>query len=995
MVPVPAPLSPAERAAAGFAVAYLRQGAPAWQRLLASDSPWRPLPAAEAVAEIAARVGPAAGAHWQLQRPAPDRAPAVVFAVEYPSGMTETLWLELVSERGKWRLRSLRTLSEPWPLPKGTAPEIERIAALPPGPPGPSPGLVALAITSAMVVLGLAAALPARRRRAALTSFLLAGAALACRHPIHHQAPAVATSGPPALGALVPLRLAMARGIGGAALQRVLTVAPHSGVAGEVVRLWRADGMLREFRLNEAAKLLASLDEPSPFPLAELLQARLEALRGAPKQALQHYERVRAAGADDDGLRLEAAIALATGGEDEVADHAFARLRGIGSRLAIPYYVGAESALADDHGEEAESLFRRGWELQPLSRQRLFGSPLLASVCTRQAVFPLLQFGSAAEPKVGGAVPGSSALELPVGEARLSGELLRIAIGDAELRIPGGAVLAPAATTLESPAVFERRERDAEVAELATLERQASVPGAFAQPALRRRLELAATGLAEQSRWGDVLALTERLPSYAGRLPPDLTQLRAAALMESAKSREAFDLLVRLAQDDKVHGRRDAGTLYQLAEALSREGRLDLAIKVVHRANLISGLAAGEARERQLHLEQELVESHEQLETRYFRIRYPHLADARYAQQLAVVLDEERKRLAYWIPVENLQPVDVDLYPLEEFLKSYSAEMPVVGVFDGRVRVPFADLHSLHPQLVAILSHELAHALITQATGDRAPKWVQEGLAQHVQMLQESANPFPDLANAGHELSLAVVEQSLGGFSEPQFVELSYAEAAWAFHYLEARHGVAAIHRLLAAFANGDDGEGALHAALGMDTAGLDEALRGWATREAPKVWPSHVRRYDEEAYLAELQRPAEKAPVEASANGDLFLARRRMAAAMASWHAAYRQWARPVKVAYAPVLAALRGGGGLGPAEAADCRRLAEAAANAVASPARFQAPDERLARPLLDAFTSLRDTGFACARGDRAAARAQVETTQRLLAEAAAVLAAYDLRP
>ena len=279
----------------------------------------------------------------------------------------------------------------------------------------------------------------------------------------------------------------------------------------------------------------------------------------------------------------------------------------MGSREAIPYYVAAENAMAGDRAEEAEQLFKIGWDLQPLSRDTLFGSPLLATVCTRKRVYPLIDAASAAEPRRGGPVPGAQPLPLPEGaQASLVGELLRVRLDGAEVRVPGGQLLAPVGAEVEAADLFERSERDEQVAQLPVLVDQANVDGAFAQPVLRHRLELAAVGLAEQDRWADLLTLTDKLPAFTGRLPPHLTRLRAAALARSGRAHEAFQLLVRLAQDDKLHGRRDTGTLYQLADALVREQQLDLAIKVLHRANTISGLGGGEARERQVRMEKRL-----------------------------------------------------------------------------------------------------------------------------------------------------------------------------------------------------------------------------------------------------------------------------------------------------------------------------------------------------------------------------------------------------
>lgn len=988
-----APLSTEEQGAVAFALLYLRGGAAAWQKVLASDSPWHGLSPADAQAEIAARVGPPDGTRWQLQHPGPNGASNnAVFSIEYPSGMTETLWLEITSEAGTVKLRRVRSLSEPWP-PARETPQFEHIAGLPWAPSTPAAAVflaAALAVAATLSWRG-------RRRRLGWAAIALAAIGFACARDKGTATAQTAEDEdkPAELRALVPLREALAEGASGDALTPLLAAAPKDGTAGDIARLWRADRMLRDYRLNEADAILATFPTTAPYPLAELMRARLEVLRGAPDKSLDHYEMVRAFGADDDGLRLEAAIAISSGDDESAVERAFGRLTTLGSREAIPYYVAAENAMAEDRADEAEQMFKIAWQLQPLSRDTLFSSPLLAAVCTRKTVYPLLDAASAAEPQRGGPVPGDLPLPLPEGaQASLVGQLLRVRLNGAEIRVPGGQKLAPQGATIEAADVFERSERDEQVEQLAVLVDQANAEGAFAQPVLRRRLEEAAIGLAERDRWEDILTLTDKLTAFEGRLPPRLTRLRAAALSRSGRAREAFQLLVRLAQDDKLHGRRDTGTLYQLADALVREQQLDLALKVLHRANSISGLGGGEVRERQVRMEKKLADAHETFETDHFRIRYPRATGQVYAQQLAVVLEEERKRMSRWIPVANPKPVDVDLYPVQEFLGSYAAEMPVVGIFDGRVRVPFADLHSLHPKLVAILSHELAHALISQATGDHAPNWVQEGLAQHVQMVQDVNNPFPDLEPLGLSLSLRVVEHALRGFSEPQFVELSYAEAAWTFHYLEAKHGVAGIHRLLAAYKKGGEGDAALQAALGMDTAKLDASLRSWATAPGlPRLWPAKLRRYDDEAAKLAMTARAAAPPARVGGVVSRFANREsQQEDRMKQWHTNYLRWSQPLKVAYTPVQQGMSSGKWLKSYEAS-CRQLTAETGKVMNDPTLFAAPDTRIGYPLRQAILFLNKLGDSCGRSDLVTAQVYYARANTYLEQTAAILGEHKL--
>lgn len=107
----------------------------------------------------------------------------------------------------------------------------------------------------------------------------------------------------------------------------------------------------------------------------------------------------------------------------------------------------------------------------------------------------------------------------------------------------------------------------------------------------------------------------------------------------------------------------------------------------------------------------------------------------------------------------------------------------MIGIYDGKVRVPFADAPSLHPQLVSILSHEVTHAMIAEHTHDQAPHWFQEGLAQHLETSAAVVNPIPDLVKSDRILAFSVLEDVLSGFSEAQFVEIAYDQSAWFLHF--------------------------------------------------------------------------------------------------------------------------------------------------------------------------------------------------------------------
>lgn len=190
--------------------------------------------------------------------------------------------------------------------------------------------------------------------------------------------------------------------------------------------------------------------------------------------------------------------------------------------------------------------------------------------------------------------------------------------------------------------------------------------------------------------------------------------------------------------------------------------------------------------------------------------------------------------------------VEVHLLPFDEFQVGYSPDMDVLGLYDGKIRVPLGDVEKLNPFVVSLLTHELAHAMITEATADQAPRWFQEGLAQHLEMVDDSVNPMAGYRDKENLLGFPLIEPAIGSFSPP-LVALGYDESAWTLHYVEHRYGPAGIRRMLEAFRAGKASDEVIATALGVPVARFNQELLEWATNQAPSVWKVPIVRYDEE----------------------------------------------------------------------------------------------------------------------------------------------------
>lgn len=1024
----PREISEAERAAVEIAAAYLHGGAEAIWRRLAKDSPLRRLDQAEALREIAARVGPADGSTWQLLTPGPtfDRQTAI-FGVEYASGLDETLILRLVDEGG-WKISEIRTsvdrvdpvrLNAAWGGKDGPEP-VATAAAPGPETEEASGSLLTVPVVlqaggGLVLLLGLAGAFLLSRkgqRRVAMACGLgaaavasgLIGWGFVSRSAAENAAAAAALQekdvGFVRLAKLAPLRTALALGTHRAAIEKELASVPSDPALRDVHDLWKAQFLLSEANLAEVDALLKRFPERGPHPLAELLRARLAFRRLQRDLTGSAYEQA-VRGLDHDGLRLEAAMAQSLTDDGGGAEIAISLMVEMGSRLSEAWYAAAQIAAGEDRPESAEDLLHHGWQLEPAPRESLFGDPLLASLVARPSLFPLFELGVAEEPRIQPAGERRP-VPLPAGtRAATSGQALRLMVGSAELLVPGGALLAPPDAVLENADSWSRHAEAKALAALPALTASAAA-GETLPPRRLRIAEDAGRVLAARNRWDELLALTATVAGAdLQKSPAALVRLRAQALRKLGRTEEARQLLLRLAGGDISNRRPAPGTLFELAELFAAAGEYDTAIKLSKKADSQLPQPRGERRRRQMAMDKELADSYANYQSDHFDVRYPLATGEIYARGVSLVLEEERRRLLRWIPQPGPKRIEVHLFPIRDFMSVFGGDISVVGVYDGKVRVPFADLQSLHPELVQILSHELAHAMIAGATRDQAPHWLQEGLAEHVEMGLGRLNPLPDLARTGRALSFPTVEPILSGFAEEQLVDLGYAEAAWTVHFIESRFGVKAIHGLLDAFAAGKTTDEAIQAVCGLSPAEFDRALWDWGANKAPQARNLEVRRYDV-AYASRLIREH----TEAVRSGPEAIEEDRKSQRlderldenderkrrMASWYERYTARTAGVKKALKPVLASYQGQQA---ATMETCLELNIAATRALNELPLWTSPEANLNRVLRNAYQSLAQVGKACQDGRDVEARSLLARATRQLSESAQYLEPYGMTP
>ena len=217
-------------------------------------------------------------------------------------------------------------------------------------------------------------------------------------------------------------------------------------------------------------------------------------------------------------------------------------------------------------------------------------------------------------------------------------------------------------------------------------------------------------------------------------------------------------------------------------------------------------------------------QSYREGETAHFALKYNGSATPDLAQGILHVLEDDFRDLESQLDFTPPEQIGVILYTEQSFADITRAPSWVGALNDGRMRIPVQGLTAVTPELARVLKHELTHSFIGQKTHNRAPTWLQEGVAQYMEGRRSSgtAGALLNAAGQGELPSLAGLEGSWMGLGGG---EASYAYA-WSLAVVESiiqTSGMGDITRLLDDISSAPNTEQALRDALHEDYADLQQ----------------------------------------------------------------------------------------------------------------------------------------------------------------------------
>ncbi len=221
------------------------------------------------------------------------------------------------------------------------------------------------------------------------------------------------------------------------------------------------------------------------------------------------------------------------------------------------------------------------------------------------------------------------------------------------------------------------------------------------------------------------------------------------------------------------------------------------------------------------------------------------------------------------------------------------------------------------------IGHELVHLFLSRASRDRAPVWLQEGVAKFLERRWRGERPVAQLdpaaegllreaARQGRLLPFERLHPSIARLPSQEDAALAFAQVATFVERFHARHGAEGLRRAIRQVADGTDAREALAQVAGEPFEALERSWReSVSERPAPRSPPRvlALRLRQSEGQVDESTEVAEERARRHLRLGDLLWARQRHAAAAVEYGRAREAAPDDPIVASRQARAALQGG--------------------------------------------------------------------------------------
>lgn len=246
---------------------------------------------------------------------------------------------------------------------------------------------------------------------------------------------------------------------------------------------------------------------------------------------------------------------------------------------------------------------------------------------------------------------------------------------------------------------------------------------------------------------------------------------KAVALMDAGRLIEALQYIKRslnVKPDDEQYIRLHGVCLFKIAEKKGLEGKIADALNYYQKAvlvddqSLVGWLKAANyawtvqevilgryffdqaarlgPKNEQVAIMQQRIENMEKeitlssLQSEHFKILFHEGERKKYLDKdLLSLLERMYRDVAYRLSMSLPVTLTVIFYSEDDFHSSYGLPSHVIGLYDGKIRLPFPHKSDESGKIEGIIKHELAHAFLFWRTQQSLSPWLNEGIAQWVE----------------------------------------------------------------------------------------------------------------------------------------------------------------------------------------------------------------------------------------------------------------------
>lgn len=274
----------------------------------------------------------------------------------------------------------------------------------------------------------------------------------------------------------------------------------------------------------------------------------------------------------------------------------------------------------------------------------------------------------------------------------------------------------------------------------------------------------------------------------------------------------------------------------------------------------------------------QVVEGHLEKRSKHFRLRFPP-EDEILVDHALETLEGAVAALRADLGFEPAHLITVDIYRNSEDLAAVSplteAEVERTGTIAlckwARLMVTTPRALRFGYPWMDTLSHELVHYAVSSLTRDRAPVWLQEGLAKFLESRWRRDPGEPLSPSSEHLLAKALASNKLITFEamHPSMAKLpraedaalAFAEVATTVAFVFDQGGMAAVKNAVEAVGSGVDAREAVAQSLNLPWANFDKKWRAYMKSRNFKIYP-HLepvkRQFRKKAAVASKRAPTE-----------------------------------------------------------------------------------------------------------------------------------------